>query len=124
MVHGDVSVTHQLARLTPRLRESEPEHDVVQTALQLLQQLLAGHALGACGLLEVVAELAFLGKVNALRLLLFTQLQTVADDFGFAILPMLPGSEVALLDRTFIAEALCAFEEQPHALAAAQTTDC
>jgi hypothetical protein len=37
---------------------------------------------------------------------------------------MLSGGEVALLDRTLIAEALCAFEEQLHALAAAQTADC
>jgi hypothetical protein len=36
---------------------------------------------------------------------------------------MLAGSEITLLDGTFIAEALGAFEEQFHALAAAETTD-
>jgi hypothetical protein len=36
----------------------------------------------------------------------------------------LSGSEVALLDGTLIAKTLCAFEEQLHALAAAQAADC
>jgi hypothetical protein len=36
---------------------------------------------------------------------------------------MLSGSEVTLLDRAFVAETLRAFEEQLHALAAAETTD-
>jgi hypothetical protein len=36
---------------------------------------------------------------------------------------MLAGSKVTLLDGTLIAEALGAFEEQLHALAAAETTD-
>src|SRR5206468_3595066 len=105
--------------LATRLRKSQAVDDVVQTPLELLQQLLAGHALGLRSLLEVVAELAFLREVNALGLLFFTQLQTVANDLGFAVFPMLSGSEVTLLDRTLVAEALCAFEEQLHALAAA-----
>ena len=44
IVDSHVPVTHQLARLAPRLRESKAEYDVVQPPLQLLQQLLAGHA--------------------------------------------------------------------------------
>jgi hypothetical protein len=41
--------------------------------------------------------------------------------FGPALTVLLTaGSEVALLDRTLVAEALCAFEEQLHALAAAK----
>src|SRR5215831_10612079 len=119
MIDSHVPVTHQLPRLAPRLRESKPEHDVIQPPLQLLQQFFAGHALGACSLLEVVAELSFLREVDALRLLLFTQLQTVAHDLGLAVFPMLSGSKIALLDRTFIAEAFRAFEEQLHALTAA-----
>src|SRR5215471_11530556 len=119
IVDGDVSVTHQLPRLAPRLRESKPEHDVIETPFQLLQQLLTGHALGTGGFLEVIAELSFLREVDAFRFLLFTQLQTVAYDLGLAVFPMLSGSKITLLDRTFIAEALRAFEEQLHALAAA-----
>ena len=71
------------------------------------------------GLLEVVAELAFLGEVHALGFLLLAQLQAVAYDFGFAVFAVLAGSKVALFDGTLIAEALGAFEEQLHALAAA-----
>src|SRR5580693_517667 len=37
---------------------------------------------------------------------------------------MLSGSEIALLDGALIAKALRAFEEQLHALAAAQTANC
>ena len=112
-------VAHQLARLAPRLREAQAVHHVVQTPLELLQEQFAGDALRARRLLEVVAELAFQGEVNALGFLLFAQLQAVANDLGLAVFSMLAGSEVALLDGTLIAETLCAFEEQLHALAAA-----
>ena len=57
-------------------------------------------------LLEVVAELAFLGEVDALCLLLFAQLQTVADDLRLAVFAVLAGRKVALLDRTLVGEAL------------------
>ena len=75
-------------------------------------------------LLEIVAELAFLGEVHALRFLLLAKLQTVANDFGFAVLTMLAGSEIALFDRTLVGEALCALEEQLHALATAKAAYC
>ena len=118
-INGDVSVAHQLPCLTPRLRKTQTKNHVVQTPLELLQQQLAGHTTRARGLLEVVAELAFLGKVNALRFLLFAQLQTLAHDLGLAVFPMLSGSEVALLDGALVAETFRAFEEQLYALAAA-----
>ncbi len=89
----------------------------------MLQQHFAGNALGARRFLEVIAELAFLGEVHALGLLLLAKLQAVAHDFRLAVLAMLARSEVALLDGTFIAEAFGAFEEQLHALAAAETAD-
>ena len=76
------------------------------------------------GLLEVVAELAFLREVHALRLLLFAKLQAVADDLGLTVFAVLAGSEVALLDRTLVGETLCAFEEQLHAFAAAKAAYC
>src|SRR5580693_6401894 len=115
-VYGNVPVTHQLA---PRLREAQAVDHVIQTAFQLLQQQLAGDAFGARSLLEVVAKLTFLREVDALGFLFFAQLQAVAYDFRLAVFPVLSGGEVALLDGTLIAEALCAFEEQLHALAAA-----
>ena len=84
----------------------------------MLQQQLAGHALGACCFLEVVAELAFLSEVDALGFLLFAQLQAVAYDFRLAVLAMLARGKVALLNGTFVGETFRAFEEQLHALAA------
>src|SRR5579864_8016330 len=118
-----MSMAHQLPRLTPRLGKSQPVHHVVETAFQLLQKLLAGNPLRARSLLKVITELAFLREVDALRYLLLAQLQAVAHNFGLPVLPMLSGSEVALLDWALITETLCAFEEQLHALAAAQTAD-
>ncbi len=72
----------------------------------MLEQHLAGDALGTGGTLEVVAELAFLGEVDALRLLLFAKLQAVAYDFRLAVLTMLAGCEIALFNRTLVREAL------------------
>ena len=89
-----------------------------------MQKHLTGYASSPCRFFKVIAELAFLGKVDALCFLLFTQLQTVADYLGFTVLAMLSGSKVALLDGTFIAETLGAFEEQLHPLAATETTYC
>src|ERR1700722_762357 len=122
-IHLDVAVPHQLTGLAARHAKTKAIDHVVQTALQLLQKHFAGDAAGARRLLEIVPELAFLGKVNALGLLLFAQLQTVADDFGLAVLAMLARGKIPLLDGTLIAEALGAFEEQLHALTAAETAD-
>ena len=119
-----MAVTHQLARLTTRNRKAEAIDNVVQTPLQLLQQQFAGDALAARRLLEVVAELAFLREVHALRLLLFAKLQAVAHDLGLAIFTVLARSEITFFDRTLVRKALCAFEEQLHALAAAKAAYC
>ena len=43
-------------------------------------------------------ELAFQNAVVTARLLFLAQLEPVADDLGFAILAVLPGSKVALFD--------------------------
>ena len=84
-----------------------------------MQQQLAGYTLGARGLLEVVAELPFLGEVDALGFLLLAQLQAIAHNLGFAVLAVLARSEIALLDWAFIGKAFWPLEEQLHSLAAA-----
>jgi len=119
IVDRDVSVTHQLPRLPPGLGKAQTKNNVVQPTLKLLQEQLAGNAPGTRRLLEVIAKLAFQHEVDAFRFLLLAELQTVANNLGLAILPVLSGSEIALLDGTLIAKTLCAFEEQLHALAAA-----
>jgi hypothetical protein len=43
--------------------------------------------------------------------LFFTQLQTVANDFGFAVFPVLSGSKVTFFDGALVAETLRALEE-------------
>src|SRR5579862_6960609 len=111
-IHLNVSVTHQLARLATRDAEAKPENDVVETAFKLFEQFFTRNALGAGRVLKVIAELPFLGEVNALCFLLFTQLQTVADDLGLFVFPVLSGSKVALFNGAFVAEALRAFQEE------------
>ena len=71
------------------------------------------------GLFEGAAELAFQHAVDAAHLLLFAQLQAVADDLRLAVLAVLSGNEVALLDGALLAVAALALEKQFHALAPA-----
>src|SRR5581483_3749721 len=117
-------VTHELSRLAAGDPEPHAQHDAVKAPLKLLQKHFTGHTLSARSLLEIISELAFLREINPLGLLLFAQLQAVADDFGLAVFTVLAGREVTLLDRTFIAETFRPLEEQLHALAAAQTAYC
>ena len=119
-----MAVAHQLPRLTAGNAEAEPEHDVVQPPLELFEQLRARHAWGADRVLEVVTELLFLREVNALRFLLFAQLQTVADHLGLLVFPVLSGSEVTLFNGAFVAEALRAFQEELDAFPATETANC
>src|SRR5450631_3459266 len=116
-------MAHQLARLPAGCAEPQAVDDVVEAPLQLLQKHEAGYTLGARRLFEVVSELTFLGEIDALGLLFFAQLQAVAHDFGLAVLAMLAGGKISLLDRTLIGKAFGAFEEQLHALAAAETAN-
>src|SRR5271163_758383 len=111
-IHLDVSVTHQLARLAAGNTEAEAKDNVVETAFERFEQLCTGDTLEAYSLLEVIPELAFLGEIDTLGFLFFAQLQTVAYDLGLLVFPVLSGSEVALLDWAFVAEALRAFEEE------------
>ena len=58
-----------------------------------------------------------------LAFLLLAQLETVADDFSFAVAAVLTGGEVALLDGALVRKAAGAFEKQLHAFATAKTAD-
>src|SRR5581483_5860508 len=122
-IHLHVTMAHELPRLAAGNPEAKPVNYVVETALELLQKHRAGDTASARSFFEVVAELRFLGEINSFSFLLLAQLQSVAYNFGLAVLAMLPRSKVALLNGTFVAEAFCAFEEQLHALTAAKTTD-
>src|SRR5579859_1822591 len=122
-IHGYVAMPNQLSSLAARNRKAQAIDNIVQSALELLQQLCTGHALSARGLFKVVAELLFQREVNALSLLLLTELQSVANDLGFAVFAMLSGSEVALFDRALVAETLGALEKEFHAFASAKAAN-
>ena len=85
----------------------------------------AGHALGARGLLKVVAELAFLGEVDSLGLLLLAQLQAVAYDL-WPCGPCRAGREQSCAFRSghLSVKHFVPFEEQLHSFTAAETANC
>src|SRR5689334_14917458 len=113
-VHVDVSMTNQLARLRPRGAETHPVHDVVQTPFEHAEHVRAGDALHSAGLLEQIAELAFEQLIITARLLLLAKLEAVADDLRFAILAVLAGREIALLDGALFRVATLALQKQLH----------
>src|SRR3546814_14664500 len=90
-VDRDAAVRNQLARGRAGHGEAHAVDDVVQAGFEQLQQVLAGVALPGRGLLVVVAELALEQAVDALDLLLLTQLggvvgQLAATGVGRAVL--------------------------------------
>src|SRR5207245_5824782 len=87
-------------------------------------QVFAGRALGARGLLKIIAELPLQQAVRALDLLLLAQLQTVSGDLRAPRLPVLPRHEVALLNRALLRKATQAFQKQLLPFPAAQAADC
>src|SRR3984957_7122778 len=118
-VHQEVTVPDQLAGHVAALGEPGPEHDVVQPALEDLQQGLAGTA-GLAGRLDVVArELLLEHAVDPAGLLLLADLQQV-------LAVLLPDAAVLArrgrpdLDGALRPIALSALQEQLYLLAAAE----
>ena len=104
----------ELARLGAARRQVEPEDDVVEPALEQLQERLAGLTRHARGFAEVVLELVFDDAVVAAHLLLLAQLAAVFGDLltaGLA-LRLLTRRGAAALDRALAREAAVAFEEE------------
>src|SRR5437763_2694257 len=121
-VYGDVPVANYLTRLASRSCKTHAVGDVIEATLKLLQEEFAGDTRLAGGSFEVVAELLFQREIDALGLLLLTELESVANDLGFAVFSVLSGGEIALLYRTLFSETLCSLEEQLHAFATAKAT--
>src|ERR1700722_4123349 len=118
-VHHDVTVTDQLAGHVPALGEPGAEHDVVQPALEDLQQGLAGTA-GLAGRLDVVAvELLLEHAVDATGLLLLADLEQVLAVL-LADATVLARRVRPDLDRALGPVALGALQEQLYLFAAAQ----
>src|ERR1019366_1915095 len=121
-VHADVPVADELVRLRARAGEAEPVDDVVETALEKREQVLARDAAHALGRLERQPELPLENSVEALQLLLLAELDAVAEDLGPA-LAVLAGREIAALDGALVREAAVSLEEQLHAFTPAQPAD-
>ena len=118
-VDDDVAVLDQLARHVPALGEAGPVDDVVEAALQDLEQVVAGLAALAGGLFVVVAELLLQHAVDAPRPLLLPDLEQVLALPGPvpAVLARRVGPD---LDRALRRVALGTLEEELHLLAPAQ----
>src|SRR6195952_1009607 len=76
-IDGEVSGADQLARHPPRASEARAVDDVVEPALQDAQQVLAGLAREAVGLLVVTTELLLHHAVGEASVLLLLQLSAV-----------------------------------------------
>src|SRR2546426_6108983 len=113
-------VTDELAGLRAIARKAEPEHHVVETALQHLQQHFTRHALGAGRLLEIVAELALEHAVHAARLLFLAQLRAVVGLLDPAALAVLAGGIGPALHGALVAAAARTLQEQLHSGTPAQ----
>ena len=117
-----MAVAYELTGLGTRRGEPERIDDIVEPQLELAKQVVAGDSGLACRLLEVEAELLFEQAVNALDLLFFAKLNSVAEDFGTAA-AMLTRRVVAALDRAFVLETTVPFEKQLHSLSPAKTAN-
>src|SRR5438093_766336 len=112
----DVAVRDHLAALAPGGRHAQPEHHIVQSPLQQLQQVLAGDPLLGLGPGEVAPELGLEHAVDPLGFLLFPQLHAV----GCGLAPaesVLPRRVVAALDGALLGEAARALEKELDPLA-------
>src|SRR4051795_10721494 len=117
-VDGPVAVADELARLTARRGESEAHEHIVEAALEDSQEVLAGDALLAGGLLVIVAELLLEHAVVAAGLLLLTQLDAVLG-LLLAAAAVVARRVGATLDAALVGQAALALEEELLALAAA-----
>ena len=94
-VNGNVLVVDQLAGSTTGASDTQTEHYVVQTALEVLQENLTGNAAGTCSLLEHVAELLLQNAVGVLGLLLLSQHHAVLGGLAATVVAVLAGREVS-----------------------------
>src|SRR5262249_23419812 len=118
-VDQEMAVADELPRLRARCREAERVDDVVETSLELLEQVRAGNSLPPLRPRERQAKLALEQAVHALDLLLFAQLDSVAQELR-ASAPVLARRIVAPLDRALILETAVPFQEQLHPFAPAE----
>src|SRR6185369_7351288 len=123
VVDLDVAVADHLAGLAARGGHAQAEHDIVEPALEQLEQVLPRAPALALGHGEVAPELALQHAVDALGLLLLAQLDAVVGELG-PRQPMLARGIVPPLDGALVAEAPRALEEQLDAFTPALPAGC
>ena len=99
-----MAVEHQLACGGTCGSHAQAVNDVVEAALEQLQEDLTGDTLHRRSLLEEVAELFFEYAVSVLGFLLLAELYAVLRGFAATVLTVLAGGEVALLKHFVGAE--------------------
>src|SRR5262249_31699930 len=90
-IQVEVAMVDQLAGLGTRITKAEAIDDIIQPRFENLDEVVAGLARAARGLIELAQELALHHAVRAADLLLFTELRTIARELALAGLAVLAG---------------------------------
>src|SRR5207247_8824538 len=109
-VNEDVAVRDKLPGLSMGCGETETDESIVQTPFELCQEVFAGDTLLPDGFFEIRPELIFEDAVDTLHLLLFPELQPVADEFRPSIVAVLSRLQISLLDSAVWFIASIAFQ--------------
>jgi hypothetical protein len=97
----DMPVIHELSSLSARRRETRTVNDIVQPTLEHEQKIFAGNAFLTKRLFEIITELLLEDEVDALYLLLFAKLLSIAGEHLTSSRTVLSGRVgSALFDRT------------------------
>ena len=112
-------MSHELPRLVARRREPQPEHHVVEPALEEHEEVRARDALHAVGPLEVAPELLLEQPVHPLEALLLAKLDAVVGVL-LPCLPVLAGRVAAPFERALLGVAAVTLEKQLQAFPAAK----
>ncbi len=114
-------MVYKLAGLGSRRREVQAVHDVVQSALEKDDEVVAGLAWQAEGLLEDIAELTLHEAIAALERLLLAKLHRIFRFLSDSGLRGLSGRKALLVDRALVAPAALALQKELSALCTAES---
>src|SRR5438105_8550824 len=118
-VHLEVSVGDHLPPFAAGGREAEPVDDVVESPLEVLEEILARDPLLPLRRGEVAPELGLEHPVDPLRLLLLPELDPEGGQLA-AVQAVLARRVVPALDRALVGEAPRPLQEQLHAFSPAE----